>query len=216
MAESVVLVAAERTGNGTREARKLRKQGKVPAVVYGHGEATVSVTLQADDLNKAIRMGARVIDLKQGDNLQKALIRDLQWDPMGHDILHADFTRVSADERITLDVRIEIRGTAPGVTAGGVLVQLIHNVHVECPVISVPESIRVNVGELQMDQALHVRDLVLPAGVTVENDPEAIVVQVSQKQEEPAEGAVPGVPTAEQAEPEVIGKKKEEETEEAE
>ncbi len=219
MAESVTLVAQERTGSGTRQARKLRKGGMVPAVVYGHQEATISVSLWADDLHKAIRQGARVVDLKQGEKVQKALIRDLQWDPLGHDILHADFARVSADERITLDVRVEIRGTAPGVTAGGVLVQQIHKLQVECPVISVPESIRVHVGELQIDQAIHVRDLVMPEGVVVKSDPEGIVVQVSQKiveVEEPAAAAA-AVPTAEQAEPEVIGKKKEEEpAEEAE
>jgi large subunit ribosomal protein L25 len=214
MAESVVLEAQERTGSGSRAARKLRDEGKVPAVVYGHGEGTASITLPADELTKAIRHGARVIDLNQGGKLQKALIRELQWDALGHAILHADFARVSADERITLDVRVELRGTAPGVTAGGVLVQQLHNLHVECPVISVPESIRVNVGEMQMDQILHVRDLVLPEGVVVKNDPDAIVAQVTQKiveGETPAEAASP-----EQAEPEVIGKKKEEEGEEEE
>src|SRR5438132_3011993 len=98
MADSVVLVAQERQGQGTKAARRLRKEGKIPAVVYGHGEGTSSVVLAADELSKAIRQGARVIDLKQGDKTQKALIRDLQWDALGHSILHADFARVSADE----------------------------------------------------------------------------------------------------------------------
>jgi large subunit ribosomal protein L25 len=215
MAESVVLVAQERQGKGTRAARRLRKQGQIPAVVYGHGEGTVSVVLPADELARAIRQGARVIDLKQGEKVQKALIRELQWDPLGHDILHADFARVSADERITLDVRIELRGTAPGVTAGGVLVQQIHNLHVECSVVNVPESIRASVAELQMDQILYVRDLVLPEGVVVKNDPDTIVVQVTQKM---VEAEAPVEAAAEQAEPEIIGKKKEdeEEAEEAE
>ena len=214
MAESVVLVAQERTGQGSRAARRLRKQGQVPAVLYGHGEGTVSVVLGADELSKAIRHGARVIDLKQGEKIQKALIREIQWDPFGQDILHADFARVSADERITLDVRVELRGTAPGVTAGGVLVQQIHNLHVECSVLAVPESIRVNVGELQMDQIMYVRDLVLPEGVVVKNDPDAIMVQITQKV---VEGETVVAPVADQAEPEVIGKKKEDEAaEEAE
>jgi large subunit ribosomal protein L25 len=212
MADSVILVAQERRGHGSRAARRLRKEGKVPAVVYGHGEGTVSVALAVDELARAIRHGARVIDLKQGEKIQKALIRELQWDALGHDILHADFARVSAHERITLDVRVELRGTAPGVTAGGVLVQQIHNLHVECSVVSVPESIRVNVGELQLDQILYVRDVVLPEGVVVKNDPDAIVVQVIPKVVEAEE---PVAPVAEQAEPEVIGKKKEEEGEEA-
>ena len=164
MAESVELQAQDRERHGTRGARKLRRQGKVPAVVYGHKEDTVSLTISADELNKAIRHGMRVVDLKQSAGLQKALIRDVQWDALGHDILHVDFARVAADERITLDVRVELRGTAPGIAAGGVLVQPIHNLSVECLVIAVPESIRVNIGELQLNQAIHVKDLVLPAG----------------------------------------------------
>src|SRR5437764_13228042 len=103
MAESVVLVAAERKGQGTRAARRLRKEGKVPAVLYGHGEGTVSVELAADALSRAIRQGARVIDLKQGEKIQKALIRELHWDPFGQAILHAAFARVSADARTPLD-----------------------------------------------------------------------------------------------------------------
>src|SRR5437763_4351929 len=164
MAESVVLVAQQRDGHGSRAARRLRKLGKVPAVVYGHGEGTTSVALAADELSKAIRQGARVIDLKQGEKIQKALIRELQWDALGKDILHVDFARVSADERITLDVRVELRGTAIGAAAGGIIDQPLHNLEVECPVISVPESIRVNIADLQIGMAIHVRDLTVPAG----------------------------------------------------
>ncbi len=139
--------------------------------------------------------------------MQKALLRDVQWDPLGNDVLHADFYRVSADEKITLEVRVELRGTAPGVTAGGVLVQPIHSLTVECLVVAIPESIRVSLTELQLNQAIHVRELKLPEGVKVTNDPEAIVVQVSQKIVE--EEAAAAAPAAEGAEPEVIGRKEE-------
>ncbi len=215
MAESVVLTVERREGRGTREARRLRRHGKVPGVLYGHGEATLSVSLPADDLSKAIRQGARVVDLDQGAGLEKALIRELQWDALGHDILHVDFARVAADERITIDVRLELRGTAPGVTAGGMLDQPLHNLEVECLAISIPESIRVNIGELQIDGVIHVRDLTLPAGVIAKSDPDAVVVQVTQKLEEVAAPAA--APAGEQAaEPEVIGRVKAEEPEEEE
>lgn len=207
MAETVVLEALERKSRGTHGAKRLRKDGLIPGVVYGHKEATESVALSADALYKAVRAGARVIDLQQGEKLQKALIRELQWDHLGHDILHVDFARVSADERITLDVRVELRGTAIGVTSGGGVVdQPLHNLSVECPVISVPESIRVNIAELQIGQSIHVRELVLPPGVLVKNDADAIVVQIVQKQ---VEVEAPVAPVAEMAEPEVITKKKE-------
>lgn len=216
MAETLVLEVEERTKAGSNAAKQVRKKGLVPAVMYGHGEATASLSVPADALYKAIRHGVRIFDVKLKGAVQKTLLRDVQWDPLGHDILHADFYRVRADEKITLDVKVELRGTAPGVTAGGVLVQQVHSLSVECLIVNIPESIRVNIGELQIDQAIHVRELTLPEGVVVKNDPEAIIVQVSKKVEEVA-APVAGVPTAEQAEPEVIGRvKAEEEAEEPE
>jgi large subunit ribosomal protein L25 len=211
MAESVELMANPRATHGTQHARRLRKTGMVPAVVYGHKQATESLTLSGEELAKTIRQGHRVVDLKQSSGVQKALIREVQWDALGHEILHVDFARVAADERITLDVRVELRGTAPGIATGGVLVQPMHNLSVECLVIAVPESIRVNIGELQLNQAIHVKDLVLPPGLVVKNDPEAIVVQVSPKVVEAVAAPVAAVAAADQAEPEVIGRVKAEE-----
>lgn len=218
MAEAVILTAEQRHQHGTHNARRLRKGGKIPAVLYGHKEATIPLALARDELYKAVRHGVRLVDVKQGDKLEKALIRDVQWDPLGHDILHVDFTRVSMDERIEVDVRVELRGTAPGVTGGGVLNQPLHTLKVECLAIAIPESIRVSIAELQIDQAIHVKELTVPEGVKIQNDPEAIVVQCAQKiVEEVAAPAVPGAaPVAETAEPEIIGRKKAEEGEEEE
>jgi large subunit ribosomal protein L25 len=208
MAETFLLEVQSRSKSGSNAARQVRKQGLVPAVMYGHGDTTM-LAVPSDALYKAIRRGVRIFDVKHSGDVQKTLLREIQWDPLGHDILHADFYRVRADEKITLDVKVELKGTAPGVTiGGGVLVQQIHSLSVECLIVNIPEAIRVNVGELQLDQAIHVRELQLPEGVTVKNDPEAIIVQVSQKIVEAAPTpAVPGAPTAETAEPEVIGRK---------
>jgi large subunit ribosomal protein L25 len=181
MAETFVLEVQERTSLGSNAAKQLRKKGLVPAVIYGHGEGTASLSVPSDALSKAVRQGVRIFDVKVNGNTQKTLLRDLQWDAFGADILHADFYRVRADETITLEVKVEIRGTAPGIAAGGVLQQALHSLSVECLIINIPESIRVNVGELQLNQAIHVRELQLPEGVKVMNDPEAIIVQVSQK-----------------------------------
>jgi large subunit ribosomal protein L25 len=215
MAESLVLVAEARAGRGKQAARRLRRTGKVPAVVYGHKEETLSVALPLEEVEKAIRRGVRVVDLKAGGKEEKALIRDVQWDHLGKDLLHVDFARVAADERIVLTVPIELRGTAPGVTAGGVLDQPMHTLSIECLAISIPDTIRVNIGEMQIGNAIHVRDLVLPAGVKAMSDPEAIVVQVKQPVAE--EEAPVAAEAAEAAEPEVIGaKEKAEEEEESE
>jgi large subunit ribosomal protein L25 len=204
MAESVVLVAEMREGRGSRAAHKLRAKGLVPGVVYGHKEATVSVALSAEELLKAIQHKARVVDLKTDDKVQTALIRELQWDHLGKELLHVDFARVAKDERIHVTVPLELRGTAPGVTAGGLLEQPLHALAIECLAVNIPESIRVNVGELQIDGAIHVRDLVLPPDVQALSDPDAIVVQIKAPQAEVAPAAAEAAATAE---PEVIGRK---------
>jgi large subunit ribosomal protein L25 len=208
MAETAVLVAQERPQHGTHAAKQLRKQGQVPGVVYGHKEATVSIAVSAEELSRAIRHGARIIDLKQGEATQRALIKELQWDPLGHDILHVDFTRISKDEKLELRVRIQLRGTSPGVTAGGVLSQALHELTVECLPESIPDSIRVNIGNLQIGDVIHIRDIALPPGVALKGDPDAVVVQVTAPV---VEAEAPVAAAGETAEPEVIGRPKEEE-----
>lgn len=209
MAESVTLVAEKREGRGTRAAQRLRSKGKVPAVVYGHKEATLSVALDGEALTQAIRHGVRVIDLKTDGGVEKALIREVQWDHLGKELLHVDFARVAVDERIHVSVPIELRGIAPGVTGGGLLDQPLHSLAIECLAISIPESIRVNINELQIGQAIHVRDLSLPPDVKALTDADAIVVHVTTPAAEPEAAAE----AAAQAEPEIIGRKAEEEGE---
>jgi large subunit ribosomal protein L25 len=212
MAESVLLESRPRPSRGTHAARRLRREGLIPAVVYGHKEVVLSIALAKDDLMKALRHGVRVVDLRADGKEEKALIRDVQYDHLGQEVLHVDFARVSADERITIQVPIELRGIAPGVTAGGLLDQPLHTLEVECLALSVPESIRVNISELQIDGVIHVGDLKLPEGVKAMADPDAVVVHVKPPQ---VEAEAPAAAPAETAEPEVIGRKVAE-TEEAE
>src|SRR5262249_29342276 len=136
MADQMVLTTTPRQGRGTRAAAKLRKAGQLPAVVYGHKEETVSVSISTEALENVIRHKARVVDLQtEGAATQKALIREIQWDHLGKEVLHVDFERVSADERIHVSVPIEIRGIAPGVAGGGVLDQPLHSLAIECPAV---------------------------------------------------------------------------------
>jgi large subunit ribosomal protein L25 len=211
MADSVTFIAEPREGRGSQAAKRLRRKGLVPAVLYGHKEETISVSLPAAEMEKAIRHGVRVVDLRAGGKEEKALIKDVQWDHLGKELLHVDFARVALDERIVVSVPLELRGTAPGLNAGGVLDQPIHTLSVECLAISIPESIRVNVGELQIGQSVYVRDLIMPPGVTAMSDPDAIVVHVTTPVVEPE--ATPAPEAAELAEPEVIGRPKAEEEE---
>jgi large subunit ribosomal protein L25 len=205
MAETVVLHTQPRPGKGTRQAQKLRQEGRVPAVVYGHKEATESVAITLEELQKAVKAGSPIVDLSIGGKTQKAQIRELQWDHLGKDILHADFKRVSEDERIVTSVKIELRGTPLGLTEGGVIDQPIHVLEVECPVIAVPHAIRVDISGLQLGQALHVKELTMPPNVKAMADGDTVVVLVKLPAVEAAAPAEVGV-----AEPEVITARKEE------
>ncbi|MCS6853020.1 MAG: 50S ribosomal protein L25 [Gemmataceae bacterium] len=206
MTGAVEIQVSKRSAMGKQAVRRLRRTGMVPGVIYGHKEQTVAIQLPADELAKVLRRGTRVVDVKTDGRVEKALIREVQWDHLGKELLHVDFYRVAADERIVVTVPVEVRGTAPGLSAGGVLDQPMHTLAIECLAVRIPESIRVNVGELQLGQAIHVRDLVLPPDVRAMADPEAVVVQVKtpQAEVEAAEAAGP-------AEPEVIGRAKAEE-----
>jgi large subunit ribosomal protein L25 len=128
----------------------------------------------------------------------------------GLEVLHADFTRVSEHERIEVKVSVELRGQAPGAKDGGVVEHFTHEIEIECEALSIPEKIEVHIGELKIGDSITAADLKLPPGVTLISDPEAVVVQcVEARAEEEEEGAAaPGA-----AEPEVIGRKAEEEGE---
>jgi large subunit ribosomal protein L25 len=134
----------------------------------------------------------------------------VQWDALGTYIQHFDLLRVDAQERVEVDVPIELKGTAAGAMSGGMVEQPLHELTIECPAIQMPDAIVVRISELQIGQAIHVRDLDLPEGVTAITDPDQVVVQVVMPLEAPeaTEEAIPGP-----AEPELVGRKPEEEGE---
>jgi large subunit ribosomal protein L25 len=212
MAESLLVETEKREGNGSRLASKLRKKGLVPAVVYGHKEATLAVSIPKDLILLMLRQGTPVVDIKTEKGLEKAQIMELQWDHLGKEVLHVDFKRVSEHERIETDVALEIKGTPPGIAEGGLLDQPLRSLRIECPAFNVPKSIRISIAELQIGQAIHVSDVKLPEGVKVLDEPDAVIIHVTKPQDEAeptaAEGAV--------AEPEVITARKKEDEKEGE
>jgi large subunit ribosomal protein L25 len=219
MADAVTLKTEARKGKGSRDANRLRKAGRIPGVVYGHKVAPASVTVGRDELLTALRHHARTLDLALDGKTETVLIQEIQHDHLGSAVLHVDFRRVSKDERIRTTVDIELRGVAPGTNSGGVLDQPLHTVHVECSAVAIPESIRVKIESLQIGMAIHVKELELPPGVKVLDDPDLVVVQVKQQQVQVVEPVAAAAPTAEgapAAEPEVITKKKEKPAEEEE
>jgi large subunit ribosomal protein L25 len=211
MSESVTLKATPRTGSGSRAATKLRKQGLVPAVVYGHKQANAQVSVSADELDRAIRVQhARVLDLDLGGKKETVLIREVQWDYLGKQMIHVDFERKDRAELVRVTVPVELRN-APKQTGGGVLDQPLHTLHVECPLGSIPEAVRIDITNLTLGNPIHVRDLVLPEKVKVLEAPEAVVVQLKL----PGIEAAPTAPVEPGAGPEVIKPEKKKAEEEA-
>ena len=206
MAEQLPTIA--RDSGGKHINRRLRGAGHVPAILYGHGLENVCLSIPGDALSTALRHGARLVDLTGAVN-ESAFIRALQWDTYGTSVLHVDFTRISADELVKVEVAVELRGEAPGTKEGGVVEQLVHTVQVECPAGAIPEKLYVNVNNLKLNDTVLLGALELPAKARVFGDPETLVVHCIVPVEKPElEAGEAG------AEPEVIGGKKEEESEE--
>ncbi len=207
MSENDIVQVSIRQERGTRYARRLRAGGQTPAVLYGHGEETVNLSMPTGQIVALLRHGGKVVQLS-GDVSDSALVSQVQWDALGNDILHLDLTRVSAGETVETTVRVELRGEAPGIRSGGTLKQSMHQISIKCPVSSIPERLQVSVGSLEIGQSITVADLELPAGASTSSDPSAVIAQCVEVAAE-AEEEEPAV--AEGAEPEVIGRKAEDE-----
>src|SRR5947208_7937401 len=176
--QSIQITAQPREGLGSRKVKRLRDQGLIPGVVYGHKEAVVPVTLPKKELTTHIDRGAHVFDLSLDGKSEKVLVKDVQYDHLGMEVLHVDFARVSLDEKVEVTVPLELKGEPKGEAEGGVLQQIIAELEVECLVTEIPDVIRHNVSEMNLNDVLHISDLKLPAGVTVKQDPELIVAMV--------------------------------------
>lgn len=200
-------------GTGTRVSRRLRAQSRVPAVVYGHKMAVLPVSLHNDDVWKLINKSARLAELKHGGGSEMVLVRDIQWDHLGKEVLHMDFARVSASEEVRTEVRIEMYGTAPGVAAGGALEFIVHSIPVLCRADAIPDVIRVDIDNVQINDAIHVKDLVLPEGVRPDTDPDQMILHVVVRGTSADEEAEVG--EGGPSEPELIGRKAGEEDEDA-
>ncbi|MFN0052251.1 MAG: 50S ribosomal protein L25 [Planctomycetales bacterium] len=204
MAVAGKLSVKKRATLGSIQARRMRQTGLVPGNIYGHKQAAVPLTAQCGDVTALVRAGARVLDVELEGATETAIIREVQWDHLGKQIVHFDLVRVDPNERLTVEVKVELKGTPPGVLSGGVLDHTLRTLTVECLAIAIPDSIVVKVGSLEIGQAIHVRELEIPPNTRVLNNPEAIVIRIAQHGDE-APVAATGTEGA--AQPEVIGKK---------
>jgi large subunit ribosomal protein L25 len=176
-------------------------------IVYGHKQEPVAISLDAHDFVEGLHHGHRLIDVKVGKNTQKMIVKDLQYDYLGRDIVHADLMRVDVTESVRVTVPIELKGTAQGTHEGGIVEEHADHLEIECLVSSIPDVIVVSVKDVGVGDVVHAGDVALPDGVKLVSSQDTIVVTchlvAAAKTTEEMEEEVPTAP-------EVIGEKKDE------
>ncbi len=216
---SEITLSAEVRSQVGKQAKRLRRAGKVPGIYYGHGQKNIPVAMPELALRPLIHTSAtHVISLKLDDgSTHTCILRDVQFDPVTDRPIHFDLFGLNAEEELTIEVPVVVKGTAQGVRDGGILQHILHRVRVSCLPKHIPDRVKVDVTPLMIGHSVHVRDLSIPNVKILENEGSAVVAVVPPtivKEPEPTAVAAAEAP----AEPEVIakGKKPEEGTEEAE
>ncbi|HYE19296.1 MAG TPA: 50S ribosomal protein L25 [Tepidisphaeraceae bacterium] len=199
MSQTASIDVKARPELGSRRNKRLRDAGFVPGVIYGHKEAVIPVTLPKKELVGYLNKGTHVFALALDGKSETVLVKDVQYDHLGLEVLHVDFARVDLNETVQVTVPLVLKGTPKGEAENGVLQQNLADLEIECTVTNIPNEIRVSVADLGLNDVIHIKDLKLPDGVKALQDEDLIVCSVKEVVEEDA-AAAEGV-----AEPEVIG-----------
>ena len=199
-----------RKDSGSIKSRKNRKSGLIPAILYGHKQENLMFFLKEKDFSKVLNSRVKMVNLKWDSSEETALIKEVQFDTFGKEILHADFIRTDLTEKITTQVAIVLYGTPQGVKEGGVLDHALKEIEIECLPTGIPENIRINISELAIGDTIHIVDLELPANVKALGSPDAIVVSVHYATEEKE-----ATEEESTSEPEIINARKPEKDEES-
>lgn len=214
MAKEIKLSVSKRVAKGTAASNSLRKSGWLPAVVYGEkGSRSIQIDRRAFDTLLQHHTGENlIIDLDvEGEGTTKALLREVQHEAVMGGVLHADFVEISMNRKMRVTIPIVLKGEPVGVSQqSGILEHVLRHLEVECLPGDLVDSIDVDVANLGLGHTLMVRDLTLDAKLHVLTSGDVAVATVVAPREEKVEEAVPGAEGAPAAEPEVIGKKKEE------
>jgi large subunit ribosomal protein L25 len=212
MAKQIKLTAQARSQAGRNAVKKIKSQGLIPAVIYGGAERPQNLQVVAREMSRVLSQSTGehfLVDLQVADGGQVssrlALVQEVQHHPVRGDVVHVDFHAVDANKALHAEVSIEVLGEASGVKNQGGLLELnLHAIEVECLPKDLPEVIQVDVAALSVGDAIHIRDLALPAGVVARGNPDLTVVHVAAPKVESESAA--GAPT----EPEVLKEKKQE------
>lgn len=211
-AKEILLKAETRKEVGTKGAARLRKQKKIPAIVYGHKEQPTAIAIDQHAFAEGLHHGSRLFDVEIDGKTEKLLIKSVQHDYLGSTIIHADFLRVDLSEKVKVEVPLKFKGVPAGAQEGGILEEHLDRLEVECAVVAIPASIEVSVKALKVDESIFAKDVVLPAGVKLLTNPETLLIACFIPAAAPVEEAVP---TGEEpTSPEVLTERKPKEGEE--
>lgn len=198
MDKTLALQAELRERIGSKAASAVRKQGRIPCIVYGHKQEPVAISVNAHDFLEGIHHGHRLVDITINGTTEKMLVKELQFDHLGRDIVHVDLMRVDVTEMITVDVPVEIKGIAKGTSEGGVIEANTDHLEVECLAINIPEKITVIIKDLGVGETIKAGDIKLPDGVKLVSSPETAVVScrivAEAKTTEQLEAEAPAAP----------------------
>ncbi len=176
MAQRAVIKAEIRTTLGTKDASRLRRKGKLPAIVYGHKKEPVAISFDVHSFIEDLHHGHRLFDADMGGKTETLLVKEIQYDYLGKNVIHADMVRVDLEETVKVTVPIELRGTSKGSHEGGIVDEHLDHLEIECKVMEIPEVIEVSVKELGVGDAIHAGDVELPAGASLVTDPQALLL----------------------------------------
>ncbi|MFH1616244.1 MAG: 50S ribosomal protein L25 [Planctomycetota bacterium] len=176
MTKALVLKAEKRTQAGSKDAARIRRQKRIPAIIYGHKQESAAITLDLHDFTESLHHGNRLFDIKVDGKTEKLMVKNLQYDHLGRQIIHADLIRVSLTEKVTVTVPIELKGDAKGTHEGGIIEEHADHIEVSCRVTDLPEKISVSVKDVGIGDSLYAGNIVLPAGIELVSPSNLVIV----------------------------------------
>lgn len=201
--EILDLTATMRTSVGNSPSRALRRKGNIPAVLYGPGSESVSLSISSLDLERALKKASvsQIVFNMSVQNAQTgsrtAMIKDLQIHPMSRKFLHVDFYEISKDRKITVDVPVVVKGKSKGIEEGGMLQIIRRDIEVLCLPFDVPKSIQIDITDLEIGDSIHVKDLKIDGNVEIPAETNYTILTIlSTKSEEKEPGEESGGPAA--------------------
>ena len=173
-----------REGKGTSFARRIRLENQVPAILYHSGLEGTALLVEKSELYKALKTGQFIFEINVDGKNQFVLVKEIQYHPVTDEIIHVDFQQVKEDQKISLEVPLRTEGESEGVRLGGILVQLLSVVTINCRPANVPESLSIDVTELEMNSSLFVKDIVLSDDIEMVTAEDIAVVSVQEPKKE--------------------------------